>query len=156
MYLSYGSSVTFFRCRYLKSKNVSIPPLVDQMFTPKIRQTAFETPTAKYRILRVVNLILNPLWISDFYFCRRPSRYVPYKGTFVPYDGPFGASDQGQTLDVWGPHPDDANHMVKIPRFVTLFSRFSDSIFLSDRKKLNHGYRRIRISTTILDHTDRN
>ncbi len=32
--------------------------------------------------------------------CRRPSRYVPYKGTFVPYDGTFGASDQGQTLDV--------------------------------------------------------
>jgi hypothetical protein len=32
--------------------------------------------------------------------CRRPSRYVPYKGTFVPYDGTFGASNQGQTLDV--------------------------------------------------------
>ncbi len=32
--------------------------------------------------------------------CRRPSRYVPYKGTFVPYNGTFGASDQGQTLDV--------------------------------------------------------
>ncbi len=32
--------------------------------------------------------------------CRRPSRYVPYKGTFVPYDGTFGAPDQGQTLDV--------------------------------------------------------
>jgi hypothetical protein len=25
--------------------------------------------------------------------CCRPSRYVPYKGTFVPYDGTFGASD---------------------------------------------------------------
>jgi hypothetical protein len=32
--------------------------------------------------------------------CRRPSRYVPYKGTFVPYDGTFGASDQGQMLEV--------------------------------------------------------
>ena len=32
--------------------------------------------------------------------CRRPSRYVPYKGTFVPYDGTFGTPDQGQTLDV--------------------------------------------------------
>jgi hypothetical protein len=32
--------------------------------------------------------------------CRRPSRYVPYKGTFVPYDGTYGAPDQGQTLDV--------------------------------------------------------
>ncbi len=25
--------------------------------------------------------------------CRKPSRYVPYKGTFVPYDGTFGAPD---------------------------------------------------------------
>ncbi len=32
--------------------------------------------------------------------CRRPSRYVPYKGTFVPYDGTYGAPDQGQMLDV--------------------------------------------------------
>jgi hypothetical protein len=32
--------------------------------------------------------------------CRRPSRYVPYKGTFVPYDGTYGTPDQGQTLDV--------------------------------------------------------
>jgi hypothetical protein len=31
---------------------------------------------------------------------RRPSRYVPYKGTFVPYDGTYGSPDQGQTLDV--------------------------------------------------------
>ncbi len=34
--------------------------------------------------------------------CRKPPRYVPYKCTYVPYDGTFGASDQGQTLDVWG------------------------------------------------------
>jgi hypothetical protein len=43
-------------------------------------------------------------WIPKYILmkrdCRRPSRYVPYKGTFVPYDGTFGASDQGQTLDV--------------------------------------------------------
>ncbi len=25
--------------------------------------------------------------------CHRPSRYVPYKGTFVPYDGTYGAPD---------------------------------------------------------------
>jgi hypothetical protein len=25
--------------------------------------------------------------------CSRPSRYVPYKGTFVPYDGTYGAPD---------------------------------------------------------------
>ncbi len=32
--------------------------------------------------------------------CRKPPRYVPYKCTYVPYDGTFGASDQGQMLDV--------------------------------------------------------
>jgi hypothetical protein len=37
---SYGRSVTFFLCRYLMSKNVPIPPLVDQIVTHKIRQTA--------------------------------------------------------------------------------------------------------------------
>ncbi len=32
--------------------------------------------------------------------CRKPPRYVPYKGTYVLYDGIYGASDQGQMLDV--------------------------------------------------------
>ncbi len=32
--------------------------------------------------------------------CRRPSSYVPYKCTYVPYDSTFGASDQGQRLDM--------------------------------------------------------
>ncbi len=32
--------------------------------------------------------------------CRKPPSYVPYKRTYVPYDGTFGAPDQGQTLDV--------------------------------------------------------
>jgi hypothetical protein len=32
--------------------------------------------------------------------CRKPPRYVPYKCTYVPYDGTFGTSDQGQMLDV--------------------------------------------------------
>jgi hypothetical protein len=32
--------------------------------------------------------------------CRKPPRYVPFKCTYVPYDGTFGTSDQGQTLDV--------------------------------------------------------
>jgi hypothetical protein len=34
------------------------------------------------------------------YLCRKPPRYVLYKGTYVPYDGTYGAPDQGQTLDV--------------------------------------------------------
>jgi hypothetical protein len=29
-----------------------------------------------------------------------PPRYVPYKGTYVLYDGTYGASDQGQMLDM--------------------------------------------------------
>ncbi len=32
--------------------------------------------------------------------CCRPSRYVPYKGTSVPYNEIYGAPDQGQMLDV--------------------------------------------------------
>jgi hypothetical protein len=32
--------------------------------------------------------------------CRKPPRDVPYKCTYVPYNGTFGMSDQGQTLDV--------------------------------------------------------
>ena len=31
---------------------------------------------------------------------RKPPRYVPYKGTYVPHDGTFGTPEQGQTLDV--------------------------------------------------------
>jgi hypothetical protein len=49
---------------------------------------------AKY-LLGIVRLLVR--WLEA---CRRPSRYVPYKGTFVLYDSTFGASDQGQTLDV--------------------------------------------------------
>jgi hypothetical protein len=32
--------------------------------------------------------------------CCMPPSYVPHKGTYVSYDGTFGAPDQGQTLDV--------------------------------------------------------
>ncbi len=32
--------------------------------------------------------------------CFKPPRYVPYKCTYVPYNGTFGASDQGQMLDL--------------------------------------------------------
>jgi hypothetical protein len=32
-------------------------------------------------------------------FCK-PPRYVPYKYTYVQYDGTFGMSNQGQMLDV--------------------------------------------------------
>ena len=91
---------------------------------------------------------LSPCW---FFIrggeCRRPSRYVPYKGTFVPYDGTFGASDQGQTLDVWQGEDSQIHHRIRQIR------RFAIS---SVRKKSNQKrYRRIRSSTTILDHTDK-
>ncbi len=43
MYHSYGCSGTFFHCRYIMSKNVPIAPPVDQIFTHKLRGTAFET-----------------------------------------------------------------------------------------------------------------
>ncbi len=36
----------------------------------------------------------------DLSLCRKPPRYVPYKYTYVPYNGTFDTSDQGQMLDV--------------------------------------------------------
>jgi hypothetical protein len=33
-------------------------------------------------------------------WCCKPTSYVPYKGTYVLYDGTFGVPDQGQTLDM--------------------------------------------------------
>ncbi len=80
--------------------------------------------------------------------CHKPPRYVPYKCTYVPYDGTFGTSEQGQTLDVWQSEDSQIHHLIR------QIHRFTIS---SVRKKLNQKrYRRIRISTTILDHTDRN
>jgi hypothetical protein len=42
----------------------------------------------------------SPLMPNIDIDCHKPPRYVPYKCTYVPYDGTFGMSDQGQTLDV--------------------------------------------------------
>ncbi len=80
--------------------------------------------------------------------CRKPPRYVLYRCTYVPYDGTFGVSDQGQTLDVWQGEDSQIHHLIQqICRFT----------ITSVRKKSNQkGYRRIRFSTTILDHMDRN
>jgi hypothetical protein len=53
-----------------------------------------EKQMKKYEILAD----LDKVWEKTF--CRKPPSYAMYKGTYVPYDGTFGASDQGQTLDV--------------------------------------------------------
>jgi hypothetical protein len=45
-------------------------------------------------------LLLLYAWNSCPIPCHKPPRYVPYKCTYVPYDGTFGASDQGQMLDL--------------------------------------------------------
>jgi hypothetical protein len=42
----------------------------------------------------------NCTYSNFLWHCRKPPSYVPYKGTYVPYDGAFGAPDQGQTLDM--------------------------------------------------------
>jgi hypothetical protein len=46
---------------------------------------------------------LSPCWffIWGGEWCK-PPRNVPYKRTYVPCNGTFGTSYQGQTLDVWG------------------------------------------------------
>jgi hypothetical protein len=38
---------------------------------------------------------------------------VPYIRTFVQYDGTFGASDQGQTLDVWQGEDSQIHHLIQ-------------------------------------------
>jgi hypothetical protein len=79
--------------------------------------------------------------------CRTPPRYVPYKCTDVPYNGTFGASDQGQTLDVCQGEDSQIHHLIQ------QIHRFNIS---SNRKKLNHKkYCWIGISATILIHTDK-
>jgi hypothetical protein len=48
--------------------------------------------------------VLGHLWsqndVITSWLCRNPPRDVPYKCTSVLYNGTFGASDQGQMLDV--------------------------------------------------------
>ncbi len=55
-------------------------------------------------VIFAVTLFLRLAWslylIFFTCFCRKPPRYVPCKGTYVPYDGTYGTPDQGQTLDV--------------------------------------------------------
>ncbi len=87
-------------------------------------------------------------WEPISTFCHKPPRYVPFKCTYVPYNGTFGASNQGQMLDVWQGEDSQIHHLIR------QICRFTIS---SVRKKLNQKrYRRIRISTTILDRMDRN
>jgi hypothetical protein len=58
--------------------------------------------------------------VSD---CHKPPRYVPYKCTYVPYDGTFGASDQGQTLDVWQGEDSQIHHPPPPSEHLGLFWR---------------------------------
>jgi hypothetical protein len=60
--------------------------------------TSNNQPCTKANKVVAVGLCIPPCPTSNG--CRRPFRYVPYKVTFVPYNGTFGASDRGQTLDV--------------------------------------------------------
>ncbi len=77
---------------------------------------------------------------------RKPPRYVLYKCTYVPYNGTFGTSDQGQMLDIWQGEDSQIHHLRQIHRFN----------ISSNRKKLNHEKNFwIGISATILIHTDK-
>jgi hypothetical protein len=55
----------------------------------------FKTWVHLKMLINTENLLTNSNCL-----CHKPPRYVPYKSTYVPYDGTFGAHDQGQTLDV--------------------------------------------------------
>ncbi len=88
---------------------------------------------------------LSPCW---FFIrggeCRKLPRYVPYKCTYVPYNGTFGASDQGQMLDVLGWHPADGNAELVVTPDVTT-SSWKIPWTSQDIS--------IRISADLLDHT---
>ncbi len=56
-------------------------------------------PSKKIKI--IFNRIMEWGWArSGVNKCRKLPGYVPYKGTYVPYDGIYGTPDQGQTLEV--------------------------------------------------------
>jgi hypothetical protein len=79
--------------------------------------------------------------------CRKPPRYVQYKCVYVPYDGTFGASDQGQMLDVWQGEDSQIHHLIRQIHWFNISS---------NRKKSNHEkYFWIGISATILIHTNK-
>ncbi len=102
-----------------------------------------------YKVFESLACCLKGIWVHPYTVtpCRKPPRYVPYKCTYVPYDGTFGASDQGQTLDVWQGDDSQIHHLIR------QIHRFNIS---SNRKKSNHEkYCLIGISATILIHTDK-
>jgi hypothetical protein len=51
-------------------------------------------------VLQYCHLIKSESHRTIWQHCHKPPSFVPYKGAYVPYDGTFGAPDQGQTLDV--------------------------------------------------------
>ncbi len=53
-----------------------------------------------YQFEATVKMSAHELGKGNVSVCCKPPRYVPYKCTYVPYNGTFGASDQGQMLDV--------------------------------------------------------
>jgi hypothetical protein len=62
-----------------------------QLFIGDTRLPLMTAPESKLHLARFASLTFT---------CRKPPSYVPYKCTYVPYNSTFGASDQGQTLDV--------------------------------------------------------
>ena len=64
-------------------------------------------------------------WAS---ICRKLPRYVLYKCTYVPYNGTFGAFNQGLMLDVWQDEDSQIHHLIRqIRRFNIWSGRFADS-----------------------------
>jgi hypothetical protein len=72
--------------------------MVDTLLVP--RKMALPTILCCVAFIFVMTLILLGIWEALPCACRKPPRNVPYKCTYVPYDGTFGASNQGQMLDV--------------------------------------------------------
>ncbi len=66
-----------------------------------------------------LSVFLN--WTEIFFYattrrqvpCCKPPRYVPYICTYVPYDGTFAVSNQGQMLDLWQGEDSQIHYLIR-------------------------------------------
>jgi hypothetical protein len=88
-----------FECRMMTNKIKDVLPfdLSNQYKEENEDKYVHLISLANVKTVLPSTLLRDLLWMK--YYCK-PPRYVPYKCTHVPYDGTFGASDQGQMQDV--------------------------------------------------------
>jgi hypothetical protein len=81
-------------------KALSLLLFLKEKRTRKVKRRACINGVPQQAHIAKEDAALPTVSTESVFICRKPPRYVPYKCTYVPYDGTFGTSDQGQTLDV--------------------------------------------------------